>query len=58
MKTYLCILVCILKSTMGIDFPPLKPILGWSSWNTFQLDVTEDIILESAQTMVAGAIAH
>lgn len=44
-------------SSTTTDFPPLRPILGWSSWNTFNLDVTEDIVVSSAKTMASNGLA-
>ena len=29
---------------------PLTPLMGWSSWNTFALDISEEIIVGVAQT--------
>ncbi|MBR0415452.1 MAG: alpha-galactosidase [Clostridia bacterium] len=44
------------------DFPdyaaPLdKPVMGWSSWNTFAQTINEDLILETAKAMKASGLA-
>ena len=36
--------------------PLEKPIMGWSSWNTFAQNIHEDIILESATAMVQSGL--
>ncbi|MBR2590180.1 MAG: alpha-galactosidase [Clostridia bacterium] len=33
-----------------------KPIMGWSSWNTFAQKINEDIILDSAEAMVRSGL--
>lgn len=40
------------------DYPaPLKkPLMGWSSWNTFRQNINEDIILETADAMVKSGL--
>ena len=35
---------------------PLTPLMGWSSWNTFGVDITEDIILSVARTMATNGL--
>ena len=32
--------------------PKLRPLMGWSSWNTFGVDISETIILETARAML------
>ena len=31
----------------------LPPVMGWSSWNTYHVDINEDLIKKQADTMVA-----
>ena len=38
-----------------LDFK--RPLMGWSSWNTFAVDISEDIILETARTMATNGLA-
>ena len=33
-----------------------RPLMGWSSWNTFGLDISEDIILSVAQAMATNGL--
>ena len=35
---------------------PLAPLMGWSSWNTFALDISEEIIVGVAQTMATNGL--
>ena len=35
---------------------PSTPLMGWSSWNTFGLDISEDIIVGVARTMATNGL--
>ena len=35
---------------------PLTPLMGWSSWNTFALNISEEIIVGVAQTMATNGL--
>ena len=35
---------------------PLTPLMGWSSWNTFALDISEEIIVGMARTMATNGL--
>ena len=35
---------------------PNTPLMGWSSWNTFALDISEEIILGVARTMATNGL--
>ena len=35
---------------------PLTPLMGWSSWNTFALEISEDIIVGVARTMATNGL--
>ena len=35
---------------------PSTPLMGWSSWNTFALDISEDIIVGVARTMATNGL--
>ena len=43
------------KITPAAD-PKIRPLMGWSSWNTFGVDISEDIILETARAMAANGL--
>ena len=34
----------------------LRPLMGWSSWNTFGVDISESIILETARAMATNGL--
>ena len=34
----------------------LRPLMGWSSWNTFGVDISEDIILATARAMATNGL--
>ena len=36
--------------------PVSRPIMGWSSWNTFRQNINEDIILQSARAMARSGL--
>ncbi|MBR2837225.1 MAG: alpha-galactosidase [Kiritimatiellae bacterium] len=36
--------------------PKLRPLMGWSSWNTFGVDISEEIILETARAMATNGL--
>ena len=35
---------------------PLRPTMGWSSWNSFELNITEPIVLSVAETMATNGL--
>ena len=36
--------------------PKIRPLMGWSSWNTFGVDISEDIILDTARVMATNGL--
>ena len=36
--------------------PKIRPLMGWSSWNTFGLNISEKVILETAQAMATNGL--
>ena len=36
--------------------PKLRPLMGWSSWNTFGVDISETIILETARALASNGL--
>ena len=37
--------------------PVQKPVMGWSSWNTFRQNINEELILETARAMELSGLA-
>lgn len=38
------------------SYNPNTPMMGWSSWNTFRININEDLIKETADAMVAKGL--
>ena len=38
----------------GTDFPP--PLMGWSSWNTYHVNINEELIKKQADALVAQGL--
>ena len=38
--------------------PKLRPLMGWSSWNTFGVDISETIILETARALATNGLKN
>ena len=36
--------------------PKIRPLMGWSSWNTFGVDISEDVILDTARAMATNGL--
>ena len=36
--------------------PKIRPLMGWSSWNTFGVKISEEIILETARAMATNGL--
>ena len=36
--------------------PKIRPLMGWSSWNTFGVEISESIILETARAMATNGL--
>ena len=36
--------------------PKIRPLMGWSSWNTFGCDISEGVILETARAMATNGL--
>ena len=34
----------------------IRPLMGWSSWNTFGVDISEELILETARAMATNGL--
>ena len=44
-----------LKIKVGKELA-LTPVMGWNSWNTFGENLTEDLIIETAEAMIANGM--
>ncbi len=53
-KLSMCALMCVAALQAGAFNPPT---LGWSSWNTFALNINEDVIKSQADAMVATGLS-
>ena len=58
-----CMTVCCVIASLFAAFGqpveaanPLTPLMGWSSWNTFALDISEEIIVGVARTMATNGL--
>ena len=38
--------------------PRIRPLMGWSSWNTFGCDISEGVILETARAMATNGLKN
>ena len=38
------------------DDPKIRPLMGWSSWNAFGVDISEEIILDTARAMATNGL--
>ncbi len=56
MKQILLALGAALASQTLVAASATRPIMGWSSWNTFALNISEDIIVGMAQTMATNGL--
>lgn len=36
--------------------PKIRPLMGWSSWNTFGVEISEEIILDTARAMATNGL--
>lgn len=43
-------------SSEGSSYNPNTPMMGWSSWNTFRININEGLIKETADAMVAKGL--
>jgi len=51
--------VAAMSMMTALSAKPFRhPTMGWSSWNTFALDINEDVILGQAQAMVKTGLAQ
>ena len=55
-RTYLTALAALVCSALGAQGVK-TPTMGWSSWNTFALNISEDIIKSQADAMISTGLA-
>ena len=53
----LLILPQTFSSAVAQDSPDMGPTMGWSSWNTFELNISESIIKGQADAIVSKGLA-
>lgn len=54
--TVLFILLCFCMGSIIKAQNPKTPMMGWSSWNTFRININETLIQETADAMVAKGL--
>ena len=55
MKKYLTILV-LLVATLTAQSQVERPTMGWSSWNTYRVNISDSLIMRQADAMVAKGL--
>jgi alpha-galactosidase len=61
MKTRLLLIICLVSGALASQAQKFEdlaqtPPMGWNSWNKFQCDVSEVLIREIADAMVASGM--
>lgn len=56
MKHFLFISSALLLNSLGMNAQVEGPTMGWSSWNTFSVNISEDIIKGQADAMVSQGL--
>lgn len=56
MKRILIAIIILLSSTHYINAQVETPTMGWSSWNTFSVNISEDIIKGQADALVSQGL--
>ncbi|MDR1951440.1 MAG: alpha-galactosidase [Bacteroidales bacterium] len=51
-----CLLVVLLTTLSLFSQNPQTPMMGWSSWNTFRININEQLIKETADAMVSKGL--
>ena len=55
MKNYLTILVLLVVS-LTAQSQMERPTMGWSSWNTYRVNISDSLIMRQAEAMVAKGL--
>ena len=58
MRKLLCLFLCLATSAFAQKWEglALTPPMGWNSWNTFASNISEKVVRETAETMVANGM--
>src|SRR5882724_2368070 len=58
MRKVICLTFCLATSAFAQKWEglALTPPMGWNSWNTFASNITEKVVRETADTMVANGM--
>jgi alpha-galactosidase len=58
MRKVLCLTLCLVTSAFAQKWEglALTPPMGWNSWNTFASNITEKVVRETADTIVANGM--
>ena len=56
-RLFMCVATFCL-SLVALNAQPLPPTMGWSSWNTFALNINEEVIKSQADAMVLTGLAR
>lgn len=56
-QTFLCI-AFLLSANLLFSQKPRPPIMGWSSWNEFHVNIDEKMIREQADFMISTGLYH
>ena len=49
-------LLILLLSVITVSKAQKTPIMGWSSWNNFRINISEKMIREQADAMIASGL--
>ena len=47
---------CTSKKEKATSDPFLPPLMGWSSWNTYHVDINEKLIKKQADALIAHGL--
>ncbi|HET7537155.1 MAG TPA: glycoside hydrolase family 27 protein, partial [Candidatus Didemnitutus sp.] len=58
MKKTLCLMLALAGGAYAQKFEglALTPPMGWNTWNTFAADIHEDLIKQTAETMIKNGM--
>jgi hypothetical protein len=57
-KKICCLSILLLVVSSMLAQNPKTPMMGWSSWNTFRININEQLIKETADAMVAKGLKN
>lgn len=56
LKTAIGIIFCLVGSTVLLHAQQKAPIMGWSSWNNFRVNIDEKMLREQADAMISSGL--